>query len=110
MFAESRPARVLTRTILTEALERRALLAAVAVSDFSAPTSRGFGDAFTIGDASYFAFNDGFSGYELWRSDASDPQGRLVRDINTVAYDAAGRTASSHPTSFFGVNGAALFV
>jgi ELWxxDGT repeat protein len=110
MFREPPPARVLPHLVITEALERRALLAATALSDFSAPASRGIGEAFTLGGASYYAFNDGFRGYELWRSDAAHPQGRLVRDVNTVSYDASGRTGSSHPTSFFSVNGVALFV
>ena len=33
-----------------------------------------------------------------------------MRDINTTAYDATGRTGSSHPTSFFRVGGAAVFI
>jgi len=48
------PADVVTRSILPEALEPRALLAATALSDFSAPAGRGPAESVNVGDASYF--------------------------------------------------------
>ena len=114
MSVSKRSLDVVTCSILAEALERRALLASVAsgtaLSDFSAPAGRAGAEALTVGDVSYFAHNDGTHGYELWRSDPAAPHGRLVRDINTSAFDNAGRTGSSHPTSFFTVGNTVLFI
>ena len=61
-----------TTLALHESLEARLLLAAapsLPISDFSPPDTGISGIPFTVGTVSYYARNDGTTGYELWRSD-----------------------------------------
>lgn len=91
-------------------LEARRLMTSAPLTDFSLPDDGTRGAIFAIGDAQFYAFNDGVHGYELWRRDPSHPQGMLVKDINAVVTDSLQHTSSSSPSAFMRIGSIVLFI
>lgn len=71
--------------------------------------SGGAAEPTALNNTVYYAACDGSNGTELWATDGTPANTRMVKDINPNAFSSPGPAGSSYPSQFMAVNGRMIF-